>query len=97
MSSTKNPAAVALGSIRTEQKAKTSAANGKLGGRVSKGKVLDLVNPWSGSVREMTWGEVERWGAEHVHPVDLPAWMRAARKAAQNNDGKTLGKMIIGS
>jgi len=33
MNATKNPAAVALGSIRTERKAASSRENGKLGGR----------------------------------------------------------------
>lgn len=86
-----------LGSIKSERKAKSSAENGKLGGRLSDSMVCYLKNPWSDHVSEMTWGEIKTWAHNNVHPVDVDNWMRYARKAARNCDADTLGKMIIGS
>ena len=60
-------------------------------------KVVYLENPWSGSVSTMTWAEVLKWASENVHVVDRSSWLKEARKAAENDDAKTLGAMIIGS
>lgn len=59
--------------------------------------VVYLDNPWSGATREMTWGEIKQWCAENVYPPERELWLQAALKAAENEDSKTLGAMIIGS
>jgi hypothetical protein len=56
-----------------------------------------LENPWSGTVKVMTWGEIEKWVEENVHESAREEWLREARKAAAAGDSKALGTMIIGS
>lgn len=56
-----------------------------------------LENPWSGTVSQMTWGEIKQWCMENVHESARKEWLREARKAAATGDSKTLGTMIIGS
>ena len=95
-------AAAALGKIggkkNTDAQRKARAANGAKGGRPM--KRVQLINPWSGSLPEdknLTWEEIREWAQEHVHPDDLPGWLRRARQAFHDNDGAELGAMIIGS
>lgn len=91
-------AAAALGSVKSPKKAEASRANGAKGGRPM--KRVQLINPWSGALPEdknLTWDEIHAWAQEHVHPDDLPGWLRRARQAFRDNDGAELGAMIIGS
>ena len=61
-------------------------------------KVVELVNPFSGVVaKEMTVSEIKQWCADNVHKNDQAAWMTEARKAIKQDDGNTLGTMIIGA
>jgi hypothetical protein len=61
-------------------------------------ETIRLQNPWSGSVtKEMTWKQIVNWCKESIHPSDQHDWLKEARKAARNNDEKTLGIMIIGA
>ena len=75
-----------------------SRANGAKGGRPV--KRVQLINPWSGALPEdknLAWDEIRAWAQGHVHPDDLPGWLRRARQAFRDNDGAALGTMIIGS
>ena len=56
-----------------------------------------LENPWSGTVSQMTWGEIKQWSRENVHESARKEWLEEAQKAAKTGDSKTLGIMIIGS
>jgi len=63
-------------------------------------KSVQLVNPWSGAKpkdRDMTWDDIVSWAKDHVSTTDRPDWLKDARKAFKEDDGITLGKMIIGS
>ena len=96
-----NPAAVLGrkgGSRNTDAQNKARAANGAKGGRPV--KRVQLINPWSGALPEdknLAWDEIRAWAQGHVHPDDLPGWLRRARQAFRDNDGAALGTMIIGS
>ena len=63
----------------------------------TKDTILYLENPWSGAISIMTWGQVEGWASDNVHPDDQREWLHAASLAAQTNDAALLGNMIIGS
>lgn len=65
--------------------------------RLAKNTVCYLENPWSGTVKEMPWGEIEKWAEENVHDSARNEWLREARRAAAAGDSKALGEMIIGS
>lgn len=87
-----------LGSAKSPKKATASRANGAKGGRPV--KRVQLLNPWSGAMPEdknLAWAEIRAWAQGHVHPDDLPGWLRRARQAFRDNDGAALGTMIIGS
>lgn len=94
----RSSAARALRSIPSKKRSDASRANGAKGGRPR--KRVQLINPWSGALPEdknLTWDEIRAWAQEHVHPDDLPGWLRRARQAFHDNDGAELGAMIIGS
>lgn len=65
--------------------------------RLAKDTVCYLENPWSGTVSQMTWGEIKQWSRENVHESARKEWLEEAQKAAKTGDSKTLGIMIIGS
>lgn len=65
--------------------------------RLAKNTVCYLENPWSGTVSQMTWGEIKQWSRENVHESARKEWLEEAQKAAKTGDSKTLGIMIIGS
>ena len=61
---------------------------------------VQLVNPWSGACPDnmlLTWKQVSSWAKENVHYSYYDEWIKEARKAFRNDDGETLGIMIIGS
>ena len=91
-------AAAILGKSRTPKKTAAARKNARLGGRPV--KRVQLINPWSGAMPEdknLAWDEIRAWAQGHVHPDDLPGWLRRARQAFRDNDGAALGTMIIGS
>ena len=59
---------------------------------------VTLINPWSGAFcQEMTWSKIRKWAITHVHGASRREWLAAAREAFRDQDGGTLGSMIIGS
>lgn len=61
---------------------------------------IQLINPWSGAQPPdavYTWSDIVAFCREYIHPIDHKEWIAEARRAARNDDGKTLGIMIIGS
>lgn len=59
---------------------------------------ITLINPWSGAqCQEMTWAQIRAWATTNVYHGDRADWLKAAREAFRDQDGDTLGTMIIGS
>jgi hypothetical protein len=61
---------------------------------------VGLVNPWSGEIRQdhwWTWKQILKWIEENYQKKDREPIIKKAKKAFENNNGKTLGEMIIGS
>jgi hypothetical protein len=47
--------------------------------------------------RELTWNQIKKWAGENVHEDSRKEWLKEAREAFRDDDGETLGNMIIGS
>jgi hypothetical protein len=61
-------------------------------------KKVVLLNPWTGAeVKAMTWNEIEAWARKFIHYQNRDEWLNDASDAFDNDDGETLGNMIIGS
>jgi hypothetical protein len=45
----------------------------------------------------MTWTQIRNWAAKRIHHLNRREWLTAARAAYRDQDGNTLGSMIIGS
>lgn len=61
---------------------------------------VQLINPWSKAEppdKCWTWLQVRKWATKHIGPSSRKDWLKAAREAFRNDDGETLGSMIIGS
>ena len=61
---------------------------------------IGLVNPWSKMIAPdnyWTWAQIVEWCNAHIHESNRADWLREARRAARNDDGETLGAMIIAS
>lgn len=59
---------------------------------------VTLINPWSGAqCQEMTWAQIRKWATNSIHHASRREWLASAREAFRDQDGDTLGTMIIGS
>jgi len=61
---------------------------------------VQLINPWSGAAPEeycLSWTQIVAWAVDHVHESDRDEWLAIAKTAYDQDDGETLGRMIIGS
>jgi cytochrome b subunit of formate dehydrogenase len=59
---------------------------------------VTLINPWSGvQCQMMTWAQIRRWATHSIHQSNRAEWLDSAREAFRDQDGDTLGSMIIGS
>jgi hypothetical protein len=59
---------------------------------------VTLINPLSGAMCEtMTWAQIRNWATKRIHRLNRREWLYAARSAYRDQDGQTLGSMIIGA
>lgn len=61
---------------------------------------VQMINPWSKAEppdKCWTWKQVRAWATKNIGVISRREWLKAAREAFRDDDGETLGKMIIGS